>query len=77
MARTQPNPEAAKALREHLKRGERRDFAHRIGVAPSYLDKLISGHVAFTPELAVAIERETEGGVPRRVLRPDIFQAAG
>lgn len=56
-----------------LPRGGVSALADRIGVHPVYLSQLAAAQDGRrpSPQLAVAIERATEGAVTRRELRPD------
>ncbi|MFG3398687.1 transcriptional regulator [Streptomyces parvus] len=54
-----------------LPRGEKQKLAARLGVAPTYLSRLISGQRGITAERAIQIERVTGGAVNRRDLCPD------
>ncbi|MCQ4282581.1 helix-turn-helix domain-containing protein [Pseudomonas stutzeri] len=54
-----------------LPRGEKQKLAARLGVAPTYLSRLISGQRGITAERAIQIERVTGGAVSRRDLCPD------
>lgn len=53
--------------------GERRKFARLIGVVPAYLSQIRSGIRTPSPQLALLIERATNGAVSRQDLRPDVY----
>lgn len=63
-------------LREFFKgrpRGAKSEMAKELGISKTWLSLIISGSVAPSPALSVAISHYTKGKVPRKVLRPDIF----
>lgn len=49
-------------------------LAHKLGIAPAFLSQIISG--ARRPGFALAKRIETVTGIPRHVLRPDVYEAA-
>jgi DNA-binding transcriptional regulator YdaS (Cro superfamily) len=55
------------------KRGAKAEMAERLGITRTWMSQLISGRVICSPELAVEVERLTEGMVTRKSLRPDLF----
>ncbi|MDH0291419.1 helix-turn-helix domain-containing protein [Pseudomonas sp. GD04087] len=55
-----------------LPRGGKKRLAIFLGVAPSYLSRLISGDRSITAERAIKVEQATGGAVTRFELRPDI-----
>ncbi len=60
-------------LRKYLKRltpDERADFARRCGTTAGYLRKATYGK-QVSPALAVALERESGGAIPRQKVRQD------
>lgn len=60
-----------------LPRGGVSDFAGRIGVSPVYLSQIAAeqdGRVP-SPALCVVIEREAQGAVTRKDLRPSDWRA--
>lgn len=50
---------------------EREGFAERCGTTRGHLQNVMYGHRPCSPELAVAIERESNKAVTRRDLRND------
>lgn len=62
------------ALKEHLKaysRARRSELAYRCGTTLGHITNVSYGYKRCSAELAAAIERETNGAVTRRDLRPD------
>ena len=57
---------------QSLPRGGKKRLAISLGVAPSYLSRLISGDRSITAERAIKVEQVTGGAVTRFDLRPDI-----
>lgn len=57
---------------QSLPRGGKKRLAIVLGVAPSYLSRLISGDRSITAERAIKVEQATGGAVTRYELRPDI-----
>ena len=51
------------------------EFARRVGVSPGLVWQWINNQTGITAEKAVAIERATDGELPRDRLRPDVFGA--
>lgn len=62
---------------QSLPRGGKKRLAISLGVAPSYLSRLISGDRAITAERALKVEQATGGAVTRHDLRPDIDWTGG
>ena len=63
-------------LKEYFKTepmGAVNEMAEYLGITPTWLSLLIHGHKRPSAELAIKIEKATEGLVPRTVLRPDLF----
>lgn len=63
-------------LREYFadkKRGAKDGLAKELGISRTWMSQLISGREVCSPELAVEIERLTNGAVTRKDLRPDLF----
>lgn len=56
-------------------RGEGVRLAAEMGICPSYLSQMVTGHRPFSIERCVEIERATEGAVRRWDLRPDDWGA--
>lgn len=54
-------------------RGAKTAMASAVKVSKTWLSLVISGHKLPSAMLAVAISGYTKGKVPRKVLRPDIF----
>jgi DNA-binding transcriptional regulator YdaS (Cro superfamily) len=48
-------------------------LAEAVGVSRGHLSHIMAGRFRASAELAVRIERETAGAVPRAMLRPDLF----
>lgn len=59
-------------LREHIQadRGRGAELASALGIPPSFLSQIASGHRPASPRLCVQIERMTDGAVRRWDLRP-------
>jgi DNA-binding transcriptional regulator YdaS (Cro superfamily) len=55
------------------KRGAKAEMAEKLGISRTWMSQLISNRMVCSPELAVEIERLTNGDVTRKDLRPDIF----
>lgn len=55
-----------------LPRGGRKVLALQLGIAPSYLSRLVAGDRSVTAERALQIEVATLGIVTRQELRPDL-----
>ena len=53
-----------------LGRGGASRFAERLGISISYLSQLSSGKSTISPSRAIEIERESDGLVTRREMRP-------
>jgi len=49
------------------------EMAEYLGITPTWLSLLIHERKRPSPELAVKIEKATQGLVPRNILRPDLF----
>jgi len=60
-------------LSDHIKqnRGSGVEIATALGIAPSYLSQIASGHRPAPPAMCVQIERATFRAVRRWDLRPD------
>ncbi len=58
---------------EDKKRGAKDALAKDLGISRTWMSQLISGRQVCSPELAVEIERLTNGAVTRKDLRPDLF----
>jgi DNA-binding transcriptional regulator YdaS (Cro superfamily) len=68
--------EVGMTLQEYFsgkKRGSKAGFAADLKITRTWLSLLISHRVVCSPELALEIERVTNGEVTRRDLRPDLF----
>ncbi|MBU6167089.1 MAG: helix-turn-helix domain-containing protein [Alphaproteobacteria bacterium] len=48
-------------------------LAAALGISKGHLSHIMAGRFRASAELAVKIERETGGAVPRVRLRPDLF----
>lgn len=55
------------------KRGSKAEMAKKLNITRTWMSQLISNRVICSPELAVEIERLTDGAVTRKDLRPDLF----
>lgn len=55
------------------KRGAKDALAKNLGISRTWMSQIINGRQVCSPELAVEIERLTEGSVTRKDLRPDLF----
>lgn len=51
------------------------DLARKLGINDSMISHIIAGRRQPSALLAKAIERETDGKVPKYELRPDVFDA--
>lgn len=60
-------------LREYIQanRGKGTELAAALGISPSFLSQISSGHRQTSPRLCVQIELATAGAVRRWDLRPD------
>lgn len=54
-------------------RGAKSELAKALGISRTWMALMISGQRVPSPELALEIERLTEGKVRRVDLRPDLF----
>lgn len=52
---------------------ERKDFAEKVGTSVGHLNNFCYGLTTLAPILCTAIERESNGEVSRRDLRPDDY----
>ena len=55
------------------KRGAKDAMAKDLGISRTWMSLVIAGRQVCSPELAVEIERLTQGQVTRKDLRPDLF----
>ena len=53
--------------------GSKADMAKALGISRTWMALLISGLRVLSPELALEIERITNGQIRRVDLRPDLF----
>lgn len=53
--------------------GSKVELANALGVSKTWMSLLISGQKVPSPELALEVERLTNGQVKRVDLRPDLF----
>jgi len=63
-------------LKDYFKeepKGAINEMAGFLGISPTWLSLIIHGHRVPSPKLAVSIEKATQGLVPRKHLRPDLF----
>jgi len=51
------------------------EMAAHLGITPTWLSLLIHERKRPSPELAIRIEKATQGLVPRNILRPDLFSS--
>ncbi|MBK5203897.1 MAG: helix-turn-helix domain-containing protein [Polaromonas sp.] len=58
-----------------LNKQERKDFSEKVGTSSGHLTNFSYGYTTLAPILCSAIERETNGEVSRRDLRPDDCEA--
>jgi DNA-binding transcriptional regulator YdaS (Cro superfamily) len=49
------------------------EMAVFLGITQTWMSLLINGHRQPSPELAIKIEKATQGLVDRKILRPDLF----
>lgn len=56
--------------------GTQQELADKLGIHPSFVSQMISGHRKVPPTLCRRIEMLTRGLVKRAELRPDIFADA-
>jgi DNA-binding transcriptional regulator YdaS (Cro superfamily) len=64
-------------LRQYFKQqpyGSKSIMSQKLGITPTWLGLLIRKARRPSPELARKIEKETQGQVSAKVLRPDIFK---
>ena len=50
------------------------EMAIFLGITQTWMSLLINGHRQPSPELAIKIEKATQGLVDRKILRPDLFE---
>lgn len=60
-----------RAYLSNLERGGASRLAESLGISISFLSQMASGTAAISPARCVLIEKETNGAVSRRDLRPD------
>lgn len=53
--------------------GAKRQMCRDLGVSKTWLSLIINGHHVPSAQLAYEIEKQTQGKVTRRELRPDLF----
>lgn len=68
--RLKQHPLVAKAIALF---GAERFLARRIGVSQQHVNRLLNRKQRITAEVAIKIDRATEGKVPKHELRPDLF----
>lgn len=56
--------------------GRQMHLAERLGRPQQYVSKLLNREVPVSAETAAAIDRITEGRVPKSALRPDLWPPA-
>jgi plasmid maintenance system antidote protein VapI len=56
--------------------GSQADLAALCGCAQQHISKLLNKEVSITAEMAVKIEKATEGRIPRWQARPDLWTPA-
>lgn len=66
-------------FQDHIRRaveiaGSQRALAEKIGLSQQGISYLLNAAPQVSAEIAIAIERATEGEVRREQLRPDIFE---
>ena len=60
-------------LSEYAEKHGRAELAEALQTSPAYVSQLASGHRRITAEMAIKIERATNGEVTRHELRPDLY----
>lgn len=65
-------------FRHHIERavrlkGSQAGLAEAAGCTQQHISYLLKDATRVSAEMAIAIERATDGEVPRHVLRPDLF----
>lgn len=60
-------------LSEYSEKHGRAELAEALKTSPAYVSQLASGHRRITAEMAIKIERATNGEVTRHELRPDLY----
>jgi DNA-binding transcriptional regulator YdaS (Cro superfamily) len=55
------------------KRGAKDALAKELNISRTWMSQIISGRKMCSPELALEIERLTNGQVTRKKMRPDLF----
>ncbi len=68
-------------FRDHIRRaielaGSQRALAEKIGLSQQGISYLLNEAPQVSAEIAIAIDKATEGQVSKRRLRPDIFEDA-
>lgn len=53
--------------------GAKKEMAEYLGITQTWLGLLINGSCRPSPKLAKKIEKATQGLVPKKELRPDLF----
>lgn len=61
-------------LSEYVEKNGRADLADTLKTSPAYVSQLMGGHRRITAEMAIKIERATNGEVTRHEMRPDLYQ---
>lgn len=54
--------------------GSKKEMAEHLGISQTWLGLLLRGAVKASPLLAKRIEKATQGLVPAREMRPDLFE---
>jgi DNA-binding transcriptional regulator YdaS (Cro superfamily) len=55
-------------------RGAKVEMALYLGITPTYMSLLIHNKRRTSPEMAISIEKATQGLVKRKDLRPDLYR---
>jgi hypothetical protein len=55
-------------------RGAKVEMALYLGITPTYMSMLIHNRRRASPEMAITIEKATQGLVTRKDLRPDLYR---
>ena len=61
-------------IKQSLKGIDRASFAAKIGTSKGMANKILTGNASISALRAKEIERKTDGLVPAKLLRPDIFE---
>jgi DNA-binding transcriptional regulator YdaS (Cro superfamily) len=61
-------------IKQSLKGIDRTSFAIKIGTSKGMANKILTGNASVSALRAKEVEKRTDGLVPAKLLRPDIFE---